>query len=666
MSQPAKPIHLRSPGDDLLESWKQIAGYLRRDVRTVQRWERLEGLPIHRHLHSKISSVHAFKSEIDAWCLQRGSRPLPPPAPRRSRLIFGAVAVFAALAGALVLPRLWKPTSPSDVLARRVWQGPGVHRFGSISPDGLRLAYEDSETQDLAVLHVPSGKSARLTHKPPKARIGSAHNPVFSPDGRWIAYLWDLAGPSELRITARDGASTRVLASFPSWVRLFDWSPDGKHLLAMLPQRPGYQLVSIDAASGQLQVWKQWNGLAIRNACFLPNRPALTAVYDLPKSLSMDQADIVLHSLSPIASQSTLVSHEGADALLGCTPDGRILYACDRTGSLDAWILHPAETAASRDRLVLKQIGWVWPSKFSRSGTFFYGQTQSTTDVYMAALDLDGIITQQPRSVTGRDLGANRFPDWSPTGDSFLFASFAGSNSTHPTTRVFARSLSLGPRRSILVSLLHPETIRWDTDGRSLLVSATHPVSGNGLYRVDLAGQISPLSMPAKDSQIVLDGTAGAAGQLLYYRIRQAGVEPGSLFLKKLPSGPQRLISSSVYRYSLAPSGRIAYSTFDDNNEYIRVIPALGKPPVQIHSEPRQGRIVSVAWTRDESAILYAKKGSLWMIPASGGAVKQLSLQMEGLRDLRVNPSSDHILFTAGSSDHGELWALENILPPTR
>ena len=43
---------------DRLESWKEIAAYLRRDVRTVQRWERHERLPIHR-LPSKVGGVYA-------------------------------------------------------------------------------------------------------------------------------------------------------------------------------------------------------------------------------------------------------------------------------------------------------------------------------------------------------------------------------------------------------------------------------------------------------------------------------------------------------------------------------------------------------------------------------------------------------------------------------
>jgi hypothetical protein len=56
---------------DHLDSWKEIAAYLRREVRTAQRWERREGLPIHRHSHAKGSSVWASKNEMDAWLNSR-------------------------------------------------------------------------------------------------------------------------------------------------------------------------------------------------------------------------------------------------------------------------------------------------------------------------------------------------------------------------------------------------------------------------------------------------------------------------------------------------------------------------------------------------------------------------------------------------------------------
>jgi len=58
---------------ELLDSWKEIATYLRRDVRTVQLWEKHEGLPVRRHLHKHRSTVFALRSEIDLWSL-RASR----------------------------------------------------------------------------------------------------------------------------------------------------------------------------------------------------------------------------------------------------------------------------------------------------------------------------------------------------------------------------------------------------------------------------------------------------------------------------------------------------------------------------------------------------------------------------------------------------------------
>ena len=52
---------------DRLDSWKEIASYFRREVRTVQLWEKREGLPVHRHFHKQLGSVFAFRSELDVW-----------------------------------------------------------------------------------------------------------------------------------------------------------------------------------------------------------------------------------------------------------------------------------------------------------------------------------------------------------------------------------------------------------------------------------------------------------------------------------------------------------------------------------------------------------------------------------------------------------------------
>jgi TolB-like protein len=89
-----------SHGPERLESWKEIAVYLRRDVKTVQRWEKRERLPVHRHAHDRQGSVYAFRAEVDAWREgRRGCHRL------RKRSVWKAVTPLATaviLAAALV------------------------------------------------------------------------------------------------------------------------------------------------------------------------------------------------------------------------------------------------------------------------------------------------------------------------------------------------------------------------------------------------------------------------------------------------------------------------------------------------------------------------------------------------------------------------------------
>jgi TolB-like protein len=58
---------------DRLDSWKEIAAYLKRSVRTVRRWEAEQGLPVHRHVHQSAGTVYAFKAELEAWWASRAA-----------------------------------------------------------------------------------------------------------------------------------------------------------------------------------------------------------------------------------------------------------------------------------------------------------------------------------------------------------------------------------------------------------------------------------------------------------------------------------------------------------------------------------------------------------------------------------------------------------------
>jgi hypothetical protein len=64
----------RIPERRILNSWKEIANYLGRGVRTVQRWESQLGLPVHRPAGKDHSAVLAFSSELDQWLDSRPVR----------------------------------------------------------------------------------------------------------------------------------------------------------------------------------------------------------------------------------------------------------------------------------------------------------------------------------------------------------------------------------------------------------------------------------------------------------------------------------------------------------------------------------------------------------------------------------------------------------------
>lgn len=59
---------LESPAStEVLSSWKDIAQYLKRGVRTVQRWESELALPVRRRRGKRRAGVSAIRSEIDIW-----------------------------------------------------------------------------------------------------------------------------------------------------------------------------------------------------------------------------------------------------------------------------------------------------------------------------------------------------------------------------------------------------------------------------------------------------------------------------------------------------------------------------------------------------------------------------------------------------------------------
>lgn len=258
MTEPKDEVPVvTNAAEDRLDSWKAISAYLKRDVTTVQRWEKREGMPVHRHVHDKIGSVYAYRSELDQW--MRGRAPIPaapeisgnPPiaereTAKRRRPIAAALAAVALLftIAAVVWLARRGDERRSDPLDQAQFQVvtdfDGTEQAAAISKDGQLVAFlsdRDGPT-DVWIAQLGTGQFYNLT----RGRVRQLVNPSvrtlgFSPDGALVTF-WargvEQADGDEISVWAIPtlGGQPRP---YLEGVAEFDWSRDGSQLVYHTP-----------------------------------------------------------------------------------------------------------------------------------------------------------------------------------------------------------------------------------------------------------------------------------------------------------------------------------------------------------------------------------------------------------------------------------------------
>lgn len=240
-----------APPDDRVESWKEIAAYLKRDVTTVQRWERRESMPVHRHLHDKLGSVYAFRSDLDAWMRSRNLRlstgdavqgedapardEAGPTRRARPRILWLAPVSVVALG--LVIWVLGMTSSRKlDPIAGARFQDvadfDGVEQSAGVSRDGRFVAFLSNHDgpMDVWVTQAGTGQFYNLTRGAfPELLNTSVRTVGFSPDGSLVTF-WARGRDQRISTWAVPtlGGQPRP---YLDGVAEFDWSNDGTRLV---------------------------------------------------------------------------------------------------------------------------------------------------------------------------------------------------------------------------------------------------------------------------------------------------------------------------------------------------------------------------------------------------------------------------------------------------
>src|SRR6266852_5497906 len=330
---------------------------------------------------------------------------------------------------------------------RQVWAAPDSDNSGGPSLDGRYLSFTDWTTGDVSVRDLVTGEKRRVTIKDKGFESPfavQAPSSVFSPDSKRIAYWWTRGAFNEVRTVGLDGSLPHTLCRVAdaTYVRLTDWSRDGRHILAHIEYKNSpAKIVLIAAGDGSIRALKlvdDWPG----RMSFSPDGKFI--LYDGNGSGGPDVHLLSIDGRRDVA----LAPHPADDFAAGWSPDGqRILFTSNRTGPLSLWTLAVKDGQAQGEpQLALADAGNIEPLGITRNGSFYYWLNTGLVDIYTAAIDPESAaVLEKPKPLLHRFVASNQFPDWSPDGKYLLYQ----SNRPGSDSLIVIRSLDTGAEREV-------------------------------------------------------------------------------------------------------------------------------------------------------------------------------------------------------------------------
>jgi eukaryotic-like serine/threonine-protein kinase len=514
------------PPQDRLDSWKEIAAYLNRTVRTVYRWQRSAGLPVYRHGGEK-GHVYAFKTELDAWLRNgKGDRRETKQRPKAQRWVWIAAKGAAGLL--LIAAGVWRWTSGTgrapalNVIPLTTY--PGLECFPSLSRDGNEVAFSwngpNQDNYDIYVKLISGGPPVRVTTDPAPDTW-----PALSPDGKLIAfrrnfnvYVVPASGGEDSRVTT---GTNPVMP--PSIYGRLSWSSDGKWLAfadrddANAPS--GIFLVSVDTGERRrittppVDVAPKWGDTQPafspdgRRLAFIRGRAATTlALFLLPLAADGHPAGEPKRVTPDTANISAVDWTADGQSVVYCYRDGIARVPVDGRGS--------PQPILQRTRVYTLSVAPLGGRAVFQEGVMDLGIWRVATDGHA------------PPTRFIASTWSEMAPEFSPDDKQIVFTSDRTGNQELWTCN------SDGADQKQLTSFGGPIVgcARWSPDGRFI---AFHSTQGGhqGLY-VMAAGGGHPRRLSVVDSSDA-DPSWSSDSRWIYFRSNRTG----RFEIWKMPAG---------------------------------------------------------------------------------------------------------------------------------
>ena len=630
MSEPlfqSRPVE--NPSGKRLDSWKEIAAHLNRDVTTVQRWEKREGLPVHRHLHYKRGTVYALSAELDEWTRSRnipslngkseaeknGSaavdsavRSLPARTWIYATCLFAAAIAVVSLFWPHEVSRPWlNPLDGAQYQVVTDWGG--AEQAAAISRDGQFIAYlSDRDGHvDVWVTQVGSDQFHNLTHgRVPELVNTSIRTLEFSPDGSLVTF-WvrnsshsDKADIAIWAIPTLGGDPRPYLENTAE----YDWSSDGRRLVYHTPGAGDTMLISTSDAPS-----------------------AGRTIFTSPAGL---------HSHFPLWS-----------------PDQKFIYFVHGTlpDRLDIWRIASAGGAPVR---VTQHNSQVTYPTFLDPNTLLYLATGAEGEgPWMFGMDVDQEIS---RRVIG---GVDRFTSLAGSADGKRLVATLAS----PRTSLWRMSIG---SHGTLSSTLQPITLSTSSGfrprlGMNFLLYVSVSGSRESIWKLVNGSATELWSSP--EANIVGGPAISADGRFIAFSIRQQG--HSLLYVMEANGANLRVVASALDLRgdpSWTPDGRaITTSASDRGTIGLFRVPLNGSPPTRIVFE----HSLDPVWSPDGSFVLFSGPdvGTNFSVKAvkpdgSPYALRSLTLT-RGARHMVLLPGGRFLVVMRGEIKHKNLWLID-------